>query len=158
MNKQSIKEILEEAAGIADSLPSSFKVKGFELAAAMLAGDHAGISNGKSPQPIERRADKSGEDTHVDVSDLLKACGENPDRYVAFMHELDRKGEEATKASLDALFLRYQEDRPKNISRDLNKLASWDWIEERGGKGSPWILKRKGRERYDELVKLATSS
>ena len=70
------------------------------------------------------------------------------------MHDAEGKGEEIGPETLMGRFATYKQDRPKNIHRDLGKLAARDWAEPHGKeRGSPWVLKRKGRERYEELVR-----
>lgn len=98
------------------------------------------------------REDHEGPDT----ADLLRACKRNPDRYLVFMAELERKGEVASTASLLECFRTYRQDMPKLPARDLGDLVAKGSIEQVGkGRDAAFVLKRKGRERLAELATAA---
>lgn len=70
------------------------------------------------------------------------------------MHDLETKNVEATPSAVGGCFDTYKEDRPKRITRDLENLGAEDLIEQTSGaSGAAWKLKRKGRDRYRELVR-----
>lgn len=155
MDKETIRVAFEEANELSSGLPQHLQATAFELAVGFLlrgAPSHVGTPAPKVPVPpsVPQRS-------HSDrpaVSDLLKVCKDNLDRIVVFMHDAEEKGDEINPDSLMSRFATYKQDRPKNIHRDLAKLPARDWAEQHGKeRGSPWILKRKGRERYEELVR-----
>ena len=157
MEKQDIKNAFTEASEIVADLPEHLQEKAFELAVGLLVGEPTGAkvtgahaSDGKSHAHPQRH---THDDASPDVSDLLKLCKRNPDRYIIFMHELEVKNEDATPDTIGDLFDAYKEDRPKQIARDLGNLAADDLVEATSKtRGSAWKLKRKGRDRYKELV------
>src|SRR5579872_357943 len=154
MDKEQVKYALKEASEVVGDLPEHLQKKAFELAVQMLTG-----SVTTKPAPKEAlHATHRQPRMHVDsgepeVSDLLNQCKRNPDRYVIFFHDMEARGEKINNDSLLAIFGRYQQDSPKNVNRDLRNLVAKDWIE-RSGKDddSSWILKRKGRTRYTEII------
>jgi hypothetical protein len=154
MDKETIRVAFEEANELSSGLPQHLQAPAFELAVGLLL---SGIpSNAGTPAPKVPVPPFAPQRSHRDgpaVSDLLKVCKDNLDRIVVFMHDCEEKGDEITPDSLMLRFATYKQDRPKNIYRDLAKLPARDWAEQHGKeRGSPWILKRKGRERFEELV------
>jgi hypothetical protein len=163
MEKQRVKDVLEQAADSVVDLPKHLQEKALELAVGLLSG-RAPSAPTPAPTPAsgrERHAhdhrDGHGRD-HPSVSDLLKHCKRNPDRYVVFFHELENRNEEATLDVLEGIFPTYKQDKPGNIVRDLANMQASDIIAKTSKEyGAPWTLKRKGRDRYVEIVAAANA-
>lgn len=155
MDKESIRIAFEQAHELASGLPQHLQVKAFELAVGILLKDttRQDGSGAHKPASAHPSPHARGHDDRPAVSDLLKLCKDNLDRLIVFMHDAEDKGEEIGPDTLMSRFATYKQDRPKNIYRDLGKLAARDWAEPHGKeRGSPWILKSKGRKRYEELA------
>jgi len=155
MEKEAIKAALTEAAEMVTGLPQHLQEKAFELAVGFLAADVIPASKGaqktKSLQPA--RVSHHGDSERPAVSDLLKVCKRNPDKYVVFLHDLEDKGEAATQVTLLGEFKDYKQDKPGNVSRDLQNLSADDWAKPVSKeRGAPYELRDKGRKRYAELV------
>lgn len=154
MDKEDIKSVFRDAAEAADGLPQHLQESAFEIAASVLIGgigtlakhtDKGGGAHG--------RKHVDGADDHPAVSDLLKGCKSNADKYVVFLHDLEERGESATPSALAQAFKDYKQDPPGNMPRDLKGLAANDWAKQpTRGYGEPWELRSKGRKRYEELV------
>jgi hypothetical protein len=154
MDKEAIKEVFAEANELADGVPQHLQVKAFEIAVGILVG---GVP--QPPKYVEKREPahtplhehEGGEQPAV--SDLLKVCKQNPDKYVVFLHDLESRGETATLDVLAQLFKDYRQDPPADMLRDLKNLSAKDWAKQSSrGAGAPWELRSKGRQRYQELV------
>lgn len=154
MEKQALKAVLDDASQIVAELPQHLQEKAFELAAKYLAGDVALHQNGSGKQPAPKVHRADAEHDGPEVSDLLKVVKQNPDRYVIFLNDIEAKGESATTSVIEQRFASYRQDRPKKIARDLQNLAANDWAEVNAG---VWTLKRKGRQRHDELIALVSA-
>lgn len=163
MDKQSLKSTLREASDVVAELPKHLQEKAFELAVGFLVGvvpaDTKALEKVPKALPGQHQLQHKANGEHADISDLLKHCTRNPDRYVIFLHDMEARGEEANNESLLTIFKRYKQDRPQNVNRDLQELVAKDLIQ-RSGKdsNSPWTLKRKGRARHVELTALASGN
>lgn len=160
MGPEEVKEVLMKAGKAVEGLPEHLQPTAFELAVSMLSGvGQAASSQPRSGAPAayaaSRHAPLGGEADAPEIADLLRVCKRNPDRYVAFMADLERKSEVATTASLVECFRIYRQDLPKLPARDLGDLVAKGWIELVGkGRDASFVLKRKGRERLKELAAL----
>ncbi len=154
MEKAAVKAVLTEASEIISDLPQHLQEKAFEFAVGALVGVPTSAKPAAAHQASHTRTQRHTHDGDApDVSDLLKNCKRNPDRYIIFMHDLEVKNEPATSPAIEERFAAYKEDRPKKITRDLSNMAADDLVEANSkARGAAWSLKRKGRERYKELV------
>lgn len=146
-----------KAAKAVEGLPEHLQGKAFELAVAMLSGaNQGGETLARPAAPVRGATRHVGRDDDAegpDVADLLRASKRNPDRYLAFMADLDAKGEPATTATLIDCFRTYRQDIPKLPARDLGDMVAKGWIEQVGkGRDASFALKRKGRDRLDQLA------
>lgn len=156
MNKETIKQAFADANELADGLPQHLQEKAFELAVGILvagipAAPKTAVKHEPAHTPQRKHAQTDVE--HPAVSDLLKVCGRNPDKFVVFLHELEERGESATPDALTQLFKDYKQDPPGNMPRDLKGLAAKDYAKQSGKEyGTPWELRSKGRQRYQQLI------
>jgi hypothetical protein len=156
VKKQDLQALLKDASELALELPTHLQEKGFEIAVGLLGGNaHARNAGSQGTTGNQSSVDQTATNGEPPaLSDLLKICKNNHDRLVVFLRDLEAKGQEATVGGILGLFLTYQQDRPKNVQRDLRDMTAKDWVEQLAKeRGSPWLLMRKGRERHDELTK-----
>lgn len=165
MDKDRVIEIFTDAREAAAGLPDNLQAKGFELAVSLLAG-----GSGQSQRPGSKsQAAIGGEGGPLmlpappraaipDVSDLLKVCRQNPERYVVFLKDAEDRNEPGTVENLRQAFRTYRQDVPKLPNRDLDKLVANGWVEKlRNVSPLTFILKAKGRQVLDRLVAAVTS-
>lgn len=154
MEPEAVEEILTQAGKAVAGLPEHLQGEAFKLAVTLLSGQSAPSGPSPSPQPERLRSPGLIEDGALaDVSDLLRVSKRNPDRYLVFMQHLEAKGEDATSVALAEQFRVYRQDMPKLPARDLGDMVAKGLIEQVGkGRGAPFLLKRKGRERLAQLA------
>src|SRR5581483_7093397 len=146
MEKEEIKTVLSEASKIAAELPQHLQEKAFELAVGFLVRPlaPAGKEARKTHPSQHVHATHHGDHERPDVSDLLKVCKTNLDKYVVFLHDLEDKGETAASDALLGEFKEYLQDKPGNVPRDLKKLSSDDWAKPASKeRGAPYELRDK---------------
>lgn len=157
MEKDRLAEIFGEAKEAVATLPNHLQEKAFELAVYFLAGSsppRAAAISGFPPAGRDQRSISAAVPSGIpDVSDLLKVCRQNPERYVVFLKEAEDRGEPATVDSLRQAFRTYRQDVPKLPNRDLDKLVANGWVEKlRNTSPLTFALKSKGRQQIDRLV------
>jgi hypothetical protein len=152
MDKNRLVEIFEEANEAVVSLPEHLQSKAFELAVNLLTGGAArGATPGQLRRPPVVRPTTAGESP--DVSDLLRVCKRNPDRYVVFLKDAEDRDEPATVEVLRQAFRTYKQDVPRLPNRDLDELVAKGLVEkDRTANPLTFLLKAKGRAHYDKLV------
>src|ERR1700694_5838751 len=106
MDKDRLVEIFGDANDAVATLPQRLQEKGFELAVNLLAGGsplpRAAVTPAL-PAPIgyqARAVATAATDGVPDVSDLLKVCRQNPERYVVFLKDAEDRSEPATVENL----------------------------------------------------------
>lgn len=154
MEPDTVQEILAKASKAVEDLPEHLQGRAFELAVGMLTEGLRQIPADytRPADPVRRPSSMHGSDA-PDVSDLLRACRRNPDRYLTFIQELETKGEDATPASIVDRFRTYRQDVPKLPGRDLGDMVANGLLEQSGkGRDATFVLKRKGRERISQLT------
>jgi hypothetical protein len=156
VESDSVEEILKKAGKAVESLPEHLQGKAFELAVSMLTEGVApsrGAPSASRPSESVRHPSAAYDTDLPDVSDMLRACKRNPDRYLVFIQELEAKGLDATTASMTECFRTYRQDTPKLPARDLAEMVAKGLIEQLGkGREATFALKRKGRERIAQLA------
>ncbi len=154
MDADRVEKILGEASRAVAELPEHLQAKAFELAVSMLS------SQGQDPPTrlIGARETEvhppgaSLDGVPPDVSDVLRVCKRNPDRYLVFLRELELSGQPANTVAIVDLFKKFRQDVPKLPTRDLGDLVAGGLVEQEGrGRDASFVLKRKGRERLTQL-------
>lgn len=158
MESNKVEEILRQASAAVASLPESLQGKAFELAVSMLTGEIAQQptpSPGKPPRAsdVSRQAAANASEGELpDVSDLLRVCKRNPDRYLIFLRDAEVAEEQIDTSAVTERFRKYKQDTPKLPTRDLSEMVAKGLIEQIGkGRDATFALKRKGRERLAQL-------
>ncbi len=159
MDKDRLVEIFGDANEAIATLPQHLQEKGFELAVNLLAGDSSlprVAVTPALPAPVSYQARAVATDGVPDVSDLLKVCRQNPERYAVFLKDAEDRGEPATVENLRQAFRTYRQDVPKLPNRDLDKLVANGWVEKvRNTSPLTFILKLKGRQQLERLIAAA---
>lgn len=162
MNSDSVEEILKKAGKAVAGLPEHLQSKAFELAVDMLTAE-AGQPFGRAGRPdvgaaIARVPSVGNDGEGPDVADLLRASKRNPDRYLVFAQELEKRNEVCTTGAFSELFRTYRQDMPKLPARDLGDMVAKGLLEQIGkGRDATFALKRKGRERLAQLFAAANA-